>query len=81
MSWDYHIALDAWPSIRRLDVDVQEAVLDTVEELCDEAEALGWSGNVRHRVYVNVGGAMHSVRLVLIANRSRRLLNLTDVEG
>ena len=81
VSWDYHVALDAWPSIRALDAELQEAVLDAVKSLCDEAEDRGWSGEVQERLYPNVSGSVWTVNLFFIANPARRLLSLTDVEA
>ena len=80
MSWDYHIAADAWPSIKQLDVEVQECVLDELDELCETAEESWLSGRVIQRIYPIVGGTVHPLKLILLANRTRRLLNLLDVE-
>ena len=80
MSWDYHIAADAWASIKQLRIAVQECVLDELDDLCQTAEE-GWlSGRLVYRAYPIVEGDMHPLKLVLLANPQRRLLNLIDVE-
>lgn len=78
MSWGYHVAADAWASMRYVDPEVQEAVLDELEELC--AEKAGWmSGDVIHRIYPVIDGELHALTLDLIVNRDRRLITVIEV--
>lgn len=81
MSWDYHVAGDAWPSIKQLDAEVQECVFDELEELCLTADDRRLSGRVIERIYPVVDGTMHPLALILLANPQRRLLNLLDIES
>ena len=80
MPWDYHIAADAWASMRNLDFELQEFVLDELDELCVDAGSSGLVGNSVHAIYPVVNGAMYPLRLFLIANPPHGLLTLTGVE-
>ena len=80
MSWDYHIAGDAWPSIKQLDAEVQECVLDEIEDLCKTAEEVWLTGRAVRRIYPVVNGRMYPLKLVLLVNHTRRLFSLLDVE-
>ena len=77
MQWDYQIAPDAWASFRRLDVNVQEALLDRLETLGDTLENLMASGSVELEVQLDAAGEM--VKLSLLVNRQRGSFVLTEV--
>ena len=77
MRWDYQIAPDAWASFRRLDVNVQEALLDRLETLGDTLENLMASGSVQLDVQLDAVG--ETVKLSLLVNRRRGSFVLTEV--
>ena len=80
MSWDYHVAGDAWPSIKQLDAEIQECVFDELEDLCQTADERFLSGRHIKRIYPVVDGNLTALALILIANPDRRLLSLLDIE-
>lgn len=81
MSWDYHIALDAWASIRALDAELQEALLDELEHLCEIGEADLRHGEASVLVFASVRGEPHPLTLDLFINLERHLINVLDVTG
>ena len=80
MSWDYNVAGDAWPSIRSLDVEVQEAVFDGLEELCDDGDGRYAHGEQTERLFPVIDGVMHPLTLLILSNPQRRLITLMDVQ-
>ena len=80
MSWSYHVAGDAWASIRQLDAEVQEAVLDKFDEFVEEADERADFGHVQEDAYVIVDGEMEVFRFDMSFNPDSQGATLLDVE-
>ena len=80
MSWDYHLAADAIVDLRRLDPEVQEAVLDELDDLCESADEEKWVGTLPRSVYPVINGVMHPLKLELNANPSHALLTVMGID-
>ena len=76
MSWDYHVAGDAWASIRQLDGEAQEQVLDAIEEFAHEAAMYELDGEQTELLVVFSDGRLVSIGLRFLANPMTQLVTL-----
>ena len=81
MSWLYHVTGDAWASIRPLNFDLREAILDELEELVEDADDRFVFGVVSEARFLNVGGRPCTVVFDMSFGESARVLTLLDVEA
>ena len=81
MPWDYHIAADAWADLHRLDVELQEHVLDELDELCEVADDLQLVGRSARTIRPVVNGVMTPLKLFLVANPQHGLITLLGVRS
>lgn len=82
MSWGLHIAADAQADLRRLDLPVQEHVLDELDRLTAHRDQLpppipGWG--IVHAFASNASGNLSVLTLVLTRDDERQLLTLLGI--
>lgn len=81
MSWLYQVTGDAWASIRPLEIELQEAMLDELEELVADADDRFAFGLVSEPRFLSVDGGVRVVRFDMSFSESSRVLTLLDVEA
>ena len=83
MSWSYTITGDARPAFQSLDVPLQEAVLDLLDELCDEDDPLppaqGELGHFVPVVHARDDGTLDVAVIQIFTNDARSMLHVTGV--
>ena len=79
MSWLYSVPGDTWATIRQLDPEVQEAVLDELEELVDDADERWAFGHVTEVRLLDASGITYTADFEMSLNPDSRVLTLLDV--
>lgn len=79
MNWTYDVAGDANVVIRRLSIELQEAVYDELENLAENGDDLRWDEPVEYVAEAVVGDAVESAGLLVNASSVTHVLTLLEV--
>lgn len=80
MSWAYHVAGDAAMMLRRLEIPLQEAIYDELDELAEDADSQFSVEPVQHLFTIIFGGEVHALLLTLRFSSEVQVVTLLGID-